>query len=344
VSASERTKAPAAGSAEHLPISVVIPAHNAASFISQTLDSVLAQTMKPAEIVVVDDDSADDTSGVVARYDVRVIRQRRTGVCGARNRGILAASQPWIALLDHDDVWAADKLARQWTAHQLCPEAGMIACDFAKFTDSGETSIASYLSLPEIKYGGLTKTSVAPGVDHLIRAAEEIYRVGWFLFPSVVLARRDLLIEAGLFDVALTLCEDVDCFLRVLSRTTLVVVRCPLVRWRAHPGNTSQDVLGLALARIGLAERMAANPHRYPTAAVTGLLGELSTIQAWAARMLLDVGRRREARILLGRSLKGAASLRTAALWGASWLNPTFFRLLVAGLRGARRCSRPLLL
>src|SRR4051794_32304698 len=91
---------------EPLPVSVVIPAYRRPGMVERALRSVLAQTRRPAEVIVVDDASGDDTGARAAALGARVITHERNSGRGAtRNRGIAAASQDWIALLDCDDEW-----------------------------------------------------------------------------------------------------------------------------------------------------------------------------------------------------------------------------------------------
>lgn len=96
-------------------ITVVIPAFNSEQTIARTLSSVLAQTLPPAEIIVVDDGSSDHTSDVVLQFGsvVKLHRQSNSGPGAARNRGISLATGEWIALVDADDAWFPMKLARQ---------------------------------------------------------------------------------------------------------------------------------------------------------------------------------------------------------------------------------------
>ncbi len=96
-------------------VSVVIPCYNGAKFIRETLDSVLAQTVAPIEVLVVDDGSTDDSAAIAESYalPVRVIRQTNQGESVARNHGIDEARGDWIAFVDADDVWTPNKLERQ---------------------------------------------------------------------------------------------------------------------------------------------------------------------------------------------------------------------------------------
>ncbi len=96
-----------------ITISVVIPAYNAARFLPRCLGSVFAQTLKPLEVIVVDDGSTDDTTTIAASLGATILRRCNGGVSAARNTGIGGATGEWIALLDADDLWAPTKLERQ---------------------------------------------------------------------------------------------------------------------------------------------------------------------------------------------------------------------------------------
>lgn len=96
-------------------VSIVIPTYNRPALLLETLHSALAQTLNDREIIVVDDGSTDDTPQRLQPYSdrVRVVRQANAGIGAARDRGIAEARGRYVALLDHDDLWAADKLAVQ---------------------------------------------------------------------------------------------------------------------------------------------------------------------------------------------------------------------------------------
>jgi len=116
-------------------ISVVIPAHNAAAYLSESLDSVLAQTLPAAEILVVDDGSTDGTADVASRFGraVRVVRQPQSGVSVARNIGLDRAAGDLIAFLDADDRWEPGKLATQVAAIDEQPAALWTFCWYYEF-------------------------------------------------------------------------------------------------------------------------------------------------------------------------------------------------------------------
>jgi glycosyltransferase involved in cell wall biosynthesis len=96
-------------------VTCVVPVRDGARFLGEALDSILAQTWRPLEIIVVDDGSKDETAAIAGGYGqhVRYLRQEPRGPAAARNRGVGAAMGSLIAFLDSDDLWAPDKLARQ---------------------------------------------------------------------------------------------------------------------------------------------------------------------------------------------------------------------------------------
>jgi len=95
--------------------SVIIPTYNRATFVTKAVDSILRQSFKDYEIIVVDDGSTDTTSQQLDRYGKKITRiyQANSGVGAARNAGIRKANGTWIAFLDSDDLWIEDKLEAQ---------------------------------------------------------------------------------------------------------------------------------------------------------------------------------------------------------------------------------------
>jgi glycosyltransferase involved in cell wall biosynthesis len=114
----------------------VIPSYNAERFIAETIESVLAQTVEIAEIIVVDDGSADQTAKVADGFPrTKVIRRANGGQGAARNTGVDAAAGEWIAFLDHDDLWGPRKTEIQ--LRYITPNAGIfIPIDSTPFTSA----------------------------------------------------------------------------------------------------------------------------------------------------------------------------------------------------------------
>jgi cellulose synthase/poly-beta-1,6-N-acetylglucosamine synthase-like glycosyltransferase len=118
-------------------VSVVIPAYNAAATIAAAIESVLAQTRPPEEVIVVDDGSKDKTSAVVERFGpvVRLLRQANAGCGQARNSGAREARGMWLAFLDADDLWLPTKLERQ-LPETADPRIAVVVC--RKYSEEGQ--------------------------------------------------------------------------------------------------------------------------------------------------------------------------------------------------------------
>jgi glycosyltransferase involved in cell wall biosynthesis len=187
-------------------VSVVIPAYNAARYIGEALDSVFAQTFKDFEVIVVNDDSPDtaELERALAPYGdrVRYIRQGNRGPGGARNTAIHAARGEFIAMLDSDDTWTASFLEEQMSAMSASPALDLVYADAELFGDS--TSSGNSFMQFNPQRGPVTFESLLLGECTVI--------------TSCVVARKDALVAAGLFDESFYHSEDFDLWLRVVRR------------------------------------------------------------------------------------------------------------------------------
>lgn len=199
--------------AQHLPpkISVIIPTYNRRQFLARAIDSVLGQTCRDFELIVVDDGSTDNTARCVAAYgeQVRYIYQANRGPAAARNTGIGAAGGALIAFLDSDDLFAPEKLAVQQAAMDDRPEY------LISHTD-------------EIWYRR----------GQLLNQKKKHFRPYGFIFDvclklcvvgmSTVMVRRELFERIGYFDEELLCCEDYDLWLRASVLFPFLKVDRPL--------------------------------------------------------------------------------------------------------------------
>ncbi len=199
-----------------LSISVVIPCFNAAAFLTETLQSALAQTLSPEEVIVVDDGSTDESARIAESFGaaVRVIRQSNHGESVARNRGIDQARGAWIALLDADDRWEPNKLERQVEALEKAPPE-TVCCYTVAYRFRGEDRL-ELVDNPEYdRYPN-------PVVQMLI---------DWCVVPSSALVRTDAARATG-FPENTRRQEDVMFFAHVRTRGPFVKVREPLTGYR----------------------------------------------------------------------------------------------------------------
>ena len=323
-----------------LPISVVVPVYNRERLLREALESVAAQTRPPAEIIVVDDGSTDGSAEVAVPLATRVLRQANGGSAAARNAGLRAATQPWIAFMDSDDLWEPTKLEEQWSLHDACPDAGLILCDFRQTDlESGDIMVSSFLKLPTIRFSAIRRTQLGEYWSWVPEISGDFWEAGNFLAPPVVLARRDVLVAAGLFDPELRLAQDVEFFLRVLAITGFAVVEKTLVDVRRHVGNTSGDALALTTAYVRIAEKIDAHPERYPPGAQEAFVSRLFAKKRAIGRLLLEANQRREARAMLRESLAHRITARAVILWAATWVPHRMFHLMIKARRTVRALS-----
>jgi glycosyltransferase involved in cell wall biosynthesis len=188
-----------------MQISVIITTYNRAHVVGKAIESVLAQTLQPLEIIVVDDGSKDDTKHKVASYGdrVRYVRRENGGLSRARNTGIEAARGEWIAFLDDDDEFHPDKLAIHAESAGRHPNFDVHAANTVLVSETEErTNLWQLRGVPDPGRCGV-----------LARPLLWISR-GCFFTQSVML-RRQALIDVGLYDPAMTCYEDLDLYSRL---------------------------------------------------------------------------------------------------------------------------------
>jgi glycosyltransferase involved in cell wall biosynthesis len=207
-------------------VSVIIPTYNRAHSVNKAIDSVLAQSFKDFEIVVVDDGSVDNTAAVLAKFGDRitVIRQQNSGVSAARNAGIRAACGKWIAFLDSDDIWFPGKLARQVD----CLSQSRAKICFTRCVADNNELIPD---IDELKPAGANKEIYfESGVEMIWRARNH---------PQVqsMIVDKDLLQKAGMFDESLYAAEDTRLIYNLAFLSGFAYIEEPLVmifRWSSH--------------------------------------------------------------------------------------------------------------
>ncbi|WP_456406408.1 glycosyltransferase family 2 protein [Thiolapillus sp.] len=206
-------------------VSVVIPNYNYAPHIGAALDSVLAQSIQPLEIIVVDDGSTDDSIQVVRSYGdkVHLIEQKNQHVSAARNTGIKAATGNWIALLDSDDLWHPRKLEFQIKALTENPDWAFVAScpdetdDFPQAFDADLQPATHAIDIRDF----ITKNQMSSS-DALIKAS---------CFE-----------KAGMFDTSLKSAEDRDMWHRLTKLYKGGQVELPLYQYRKHPFQLNRNI------------------------------------------------------------------------------------------------------
>jgi glycosyltransferase involved in cell wall biosynthesis len=206
------------------PVTVIVPAFNCRQWIRQAIDSVLGQTVAPAEIIVIDDGSTDGTGEILADYGTRIrtIVQSNRGVAAARNAGLRAAKGELIAFLDADDVWHPRKLELQRRAMADRPRIGLLG-----------TGVFGW---PAAEMPGIIAECTVP-VAEIARGALAVRN---YLTTSSVLMRREVVRQIGEFDAALSGPEDHEYWLRAIDASSVGILSLPLTGYRSVPGSLSK--------------------------------------------------------------------------------------------------------
>ena len=208
-------------------VSVVMAAFEEEAFIGEALESVLAQSYRPVEVIVVDDGSGDRTAEIAAAAGVRVLRQAHLGPAAARNAGLAVAEGEYWTIFDADDVMPPERLECQVAHLQRHPELGIVL--------------------------GLTEAFVTPGEPRPVH-----FNSAWDNGPfpacaGTTLARRQVLDTVGPFDEGVSLAYDVEWLARAKDagiRAGQIDDLC--LRYRIHRGNTSADAPAVHLAMLKL--------------------------------------------------------------------------------------------
>jgi glycosyltransferase involved in cell wall biosynthesis len=230
-------------------VSVIIPTYDAACWLPESLDSILAQTEPPDEILVVDDGSTDDTPAVLARYArrIRVVDGAHGGMAAARNLGLAHATGDWIAFHDADDVALPDRLAVLRGFLAAHPDVDAVFADGARL-DAPDARLVPRPLAERLAGRALRFTDLFEGFP--------VY------FQTALVARR-LFEAAGPFDVRIRTQPDLDCGYRLLAHGRAAFVDRVVFRYRVHQGNTTRDRLEV---REDLAYILEQLPTRVPAA------------------------------------------------------------------------------
>lgn len=221
-------------------VSIIIPNYNHTRFVRQAIESALNQTIRPQEIIIVDDGSTDNSREVVTSYGDKVhyIWQENQGLAGARNTGIKAAESEYVGLLDADDIWLPEYLEKMLALANQHPDGAVFYCTAQAMDENGQP-------LPQVFGGPVLPSEAIYG--KILRAN--------YLIPSTILLRRSTAMEAGLFDQHLRSCEDWDLWLRLLPGHKFYGSQERLVRYRVHGASLSTNPEGMQRAATSVIEK-----------------------------------------------------------------------------------------
>lgn len=306
-------------------MSVLIPVYNAAPYIGEALDSVLAQTFTDYEVIVIDDGSTDAIEVAIAPYLDRIIliRQENLGVAAARNAAWRRARGRYLALLDADDAWMPQYLEHLVARLDADPDVGVIYPNAILF---GDTPWAGKL------HQDLNPSRAPVTFEGLLSGTCSVFVSALF--------RQELAKTVGGFDEALNSAEDFDLWLRMAQQgACFASTPEPLVRYRRRAGSLSSDEEGLLRNQAAVFNKIAADPivtARQRDLAASQIALHRTRIAVLTAKRLLLAGDAASARAQLARAstFDGQGRLirsRLALIWLAIGVAPRLVAWIMAG-------------
>lgn len=210
-------------------VSLIIPAYRAAGTIARALDSVLGQTRRPTEILVIDDGSPDDLAAAVQPYGslVRLLRKPNGGAASARNFGLDHATGELVAFLDADDYWEPTKLEGQLALFAAHPGLGL-ACG-RWYTQEPDAARVAPPPPADLDFDRV-----------IVPTGREAFTVATKMWTSTILVRRDVIGDRR-FTPGLEPAEDRDLWVRLVASTPVYMTSAPLATYVQEPNSLTRS-------------------------------------------------------------------------------------------------------
>lgn len=300
-------------------VSVIVPAFNAADYVGEALESILAQGVDDLEIIAIDDGSQDRTAQILdeaAKHPlITAVHTPNRGVAQARNEGLQRATGRYLTFLDADDRWRPDTLERELAVMDSEPDLVAVFSNFVRFNRQGRYLPDQFTFCPEIDELSVRPTRAGGGYRILEPAFEALVAFseihGWL--PTIMFRRaavRDLRFryEGDVGSADPEYLEDMDFCLRAYRRGPVAFIRDPLLEVRRHGGNLTANYEALVLAKLMVLKKLR---ELDLTAA------ERSALNSRIAGQWISVGK--------WRASEGEVTEALAALWngarGGRWLS-----------------------
>ena len=224
-------------------ISVIIPVYNGEKTIKQTIESVLNQTFRDFELLIINDGSQDATLEIIQAINderIQVFSYQNSGVSASRNRALTKAKGEFISFIDADDLWTPNKLELQLKALQDNPQAA-VAYSWSDWIDESGQFLRSG--------GHITVNG---------KAYEKLLLRDFIESGSNPLIRKQALDEVGCFEQSVTPAEDWDMWLRLAARYEFVTVEVPQILYRISPNSASFNIVKMEAGSLKVIERVFA--------------------------------------------------------------------------------------
>lgn len=224
-------------------ISVIIPVYNGEKTIKETIESVLNQTFRDFELIIINDGSQDATLEIIQAINderIQVFSYQNSGVSASRNRALTKAKGEFISFIDADDLWTPNKLELQLKALQDNPQAA-VAYSWSDWIDESGQFLRSG--------GHITVNG---------KAYEKLLLRDFIESGSNPLIRKQALDEVGCFEQSVTPAEDWDMWLRLAAIYEFVTVEVPQILYRISPNSASFNIVKMEAGSLKVIERVFA--------------------------------------------------------------------------------------
>jgi glycosyltransferase involved in cell wall biosynthesis len=219
----DRSRYRASPGDEDLLVSIIIPCYNGEAYLQEAIESALAQTYRPVEVIVVDDGSTDRSSEIAQKLPVRYIRQPNRGLTKSRNLGVRKSRGSYVVFLDADDRLKPDAVKTGLRVLAGHPECAMAVGDHIFVSREGRQIAGSRKEcLPASHYEALLKSNFIEMI-------------------STVLFRRSVLEDVGGFDTKLRVAEDYELYLRIARDYPICCHSTVVAEYRMHQANVSHN-------------------------------------------------------------------------------------------------------
>lgn len=259
-------------------VSVIIPTYNRIHFLREALESLCNQTYSNYEVLVIQNGPFHDAQSIVEEFknriaEVKYIHLDLASAANARNIGILQSRGEYIAILEDDDRWFAEKLEKQVKLLDRETDAALVSARAIQIYENG-------------KLGSLRPEHFKP-CDYGMFMQHEA--VGLIASLSGVMFRKIAAMDTGLFNLKYTISNDVDFYLRLCKKYKITTMEEPLLYYRVHSGNASSDlVTGWRDVVHILEQEVKIMPKEFRSEIHRAIQSYLSKIYAFAADYFTD--------------------------------------------------------
>lgn len=229
-------------------VSVIMPVYKGEKHLATAIESVLAQTHRDFELIIVNDCSPDGSDEIAHRYigdpRLKVLRNpTNLGVAASRNRALAEATGQYIAFLDQDDIWVPEKLAIQVRVLAAHPELGLLYSRIGRMDDTGDLCPTDRKRPPTDFGNPDAKLDIFPDAFPSLFVSNSIQ-------PLTTMIPRRVLDEVGPFIPELAGADDYELWLRIALRYPLGRLETILGLWRAHPRQQSNQGFKMLMLRL----------------------------------------------------------------------------------------------